>query len=242
MMSDAALYRARAQGRPWRRIGSTRPVSPSPCRRIRCAPCSTLWAATKSATIQPDGSSDVFFRRRSGAGTARDGACRPALRVARQQWFWRSRRAGAVCARGRAVRRRCDRGQPDPRAVPRRASTTSAPIRRPAACSSTRSMRRKTCPMTDADGDWSTGRTRCTAKIAASARTRSPSAPPPQADERLRDHARFEALDAHFRAPQGLYRWQDWPSAYRDPRSAEVEAFAREHRRRSRLSISSCKR
>jgi 4-alpha-glucanotransferase len=55
------------------------------------------------------------------------------------------------------------------------------------------------------------------------------SAPPPQADERLRDHARFEALDAHFRT-QGLYRWQDWPSAYRDPRSGEVEAFARTHR------------
>jgi 4-alpha-glucanotransferase len=49
------------------------------------------------------------------------------------------------------------------------------------------------------------------------------------ADARLRDHARFEALDAHFRA-QGLRRWQDWPSAYRDARGAEVEAFARAHR------------
>ncbi|MEI9994174.1 MAG: 4-alpha-glucanotransferase [Rhizomicrobium sp.] len=55
---------------------------------------------------------------------------------------------------------------------------------------------------------------------------RAPSAP---ADGRLRDHARFEALDAHFRE-QGLYRWQDWPIAYRDPRSAAVETFAREHR------------
>jgi 4-alpha-glucanotransferase len=54
-------------------------------------------------------------------------------------------------------------------------------------------------------------------------------ATPVQADGRLRDHARFEALDAHFRA-QGLYRWQDWPIAYRNPGSAEVEAFARAHR------------
>ena len=48
-------------------------------------------------------------------------------------------------------------------------------------------------------------------------------------DARLRNHARFEALDAHFRK-QGLCRWQDWPGAYRDPRSAEVEAFANAHR------------
>lgn len=54
-------------------------------------------------------------------------------------------------------------------------------------------------------------------------------ASPLQAEGRLRDHARFEALDAHFRE-RGLYRWQDWPGAYRDPRSDEVEAFAREHR------------
>lgn len=53
-------------------------------------------------------------------------------------------------------------------------------------------------------------------------------AKPVQADRRLGDHARFETLDRHFRA-QGLYRWQDWPRAYRDPRSAEVEAFAHEH-------------
>ena len=30
------------------------------------------------------------------------------------------------------------------------------------------------------------------------------------ADARLRDHARFEALDTHFRK-QGLCRWHDWP-------------------------------
>jgi 4-alpha-glucanotransferase len=45
---------------------------------------------------------------------------------------------------------------------------------------------------------------------------------------RLRDHARFEALDGHFRA-QGLFRWQDWPSAFRDPRAGAVERFAHEH-------------
>jgi 4-alpha-glucanotransferase len=50
------------------------------------------------------------------------------------------------------------------------------------------------------------------------------------ADGRMRDHARFETLDAFFRA-QGLSRWQDWPTAYRDPRSAEVETFAFAHRR-----------
>jgi 4-alpha-glucanotransferase len=48
------------------------------------------------------------------------------------------------------------------------------------------------------------------------------------ADDRLRDHARFEALDAHFRR-QGLYDFHNWPLAYRDPRSASVEGFAREH-------------
>lgn len=53
-------------------------------------------------------------------------------------------------------------------------------------------------------------------------------APLATVDGRLRDHARFEALDAHFRA-QGVHRWQDWPIAYRDPRSADVEAFARAH-------------
>jgi 4-alpha-glucanotransferase len=47
-------------------------------------------------------------------------------------------------------------------------------------------------------------------------------------EPRLRDHARFEALDAHFRA-QGLNDFRDWPFAYRDPCSAVVEAFAREH-------------
>lgn len=47
-------------------------------------------------------------------------------------------------------------------------------------------------------------------------------------DARLRDHARFEALDAYFRA-QGLKDFRDWPPAYRDPRSLCVDAFARDH-------------
>src|ERR1700712_177534 len=67
------------------------------------------------------------------------------------------------------------------------------------------------------------------AKIARLREACARSAVPPHADVPLRDHARFETLDAHFRA-QGLYRWQDWPAAYRDPRSAEVEDFARAHR------------
>ena len=61
------------------------------------------------------------------------------------------------------------------------------------------------------------------------AKLRERFSPAPEPDARLRDHARFEALDAHFRE-QGLYRWQDWPAAYRDPRSADVEAFARAHK------------
>lgn len=45
----------------------------------------------------------------------------------------------------------------------------------------------------------------------------------------LRDHARFEALHRHFlRQSPPLWRWTDWPAEYRDPRSAEVEAFAAE--------------
>jgi 4-alpha-glucanotransferase len=48
----------------------------------------------------------------------------------------------------------------------------------------------------------------------------------------LQDHACFEALDAWFRehqphAVQG--DWRHWPAPYRDPRSAEVQAFAQEH-------------
>lgn len=51
-----------------------------------------------------------------------------------------------------------------------------------------------------------------------------------QAGPALRDHACFEALQAHFlRAETPRWNWRDWPEAYRDPRSAAVEAFAIEH-------------
>ncbi|MBV9044187.1 MAG: 4-alpha-glucanotransferase, partial [Alphaproteobacteria bacterium] len=50
-----------------------------------------------------------------------------------------------------------------------------------------------------------------------------------EADKRLRDHARFEALDAHFRA-QGHSSFRDWPLPYRDPRHPLVDDFAHQHR------------
>lgn len=46
--------------------------------------------------------------------------------------------------------------------------------------------------------------------------------------EALLDHARFEALDAHFRA-QSLWGWRAWPQEYRSPRSDAVADFARAH-------------
>ncbi len=47
---------------------------------------------------------------------------------------------------------------------------------------------------------------------------------------RLRDHALFEALHAHFfGADPALWHWHHWPAAFRDPVSAEVAAFARAH-------------
>lgn len=46
----------------------------------------------------------------------------------------------------------------------------------------------------------------------------------------LERHARFEALQAHWRAenPQ-VWGWPAWPAEYRDPDGAAVAAFAREH-------------
>lgn len=46
----------------------------------------------------------------------------------------------------------------------------------------------------------------------------------------LEDHARFEAIDALERAMHGRGHWRDWPAALQDPRSPDVDAFAREHR------------
>jgi 4-alpha-glucanotransferase len=50
--------------------------------------------------------------------------------------------------------------------------------------------------------------------------------------EALEDHARFEALQATLLAgPNGAAHWRDWPAGLSNPRSAEVAAFAVEHRR-----------
>ncbi len=47
----------------------------------------------------------------------------------------------------------------------------------------------------------------------------------------LEDHARFEALQAaQLAQPDGNGHWRNWPEPLRDPRSAEVEAFADAHR------------
>ncbi|RYF39641.1 MAG: 4-alpha-glucanotransferase, partial [Comamonadaceae bacterium] len=46
----------------------------------------------------------------------------------------------------------------------------------------------------------------------------------------LSDHARYEVLDAWLRRQQGDANqgdWRRWPAAYRDPRAATVEAFAK---------------
>ena len=41
--------------------------------------------------------------------------------------------------------------------------------------------------------------------------------------------ATFEALHEHFQAAGGAFSWHHWPSAMRDPRSAEIARFARDH-------------
>jgi 4-alpha-glucanotransferase len=47
----------------------------------------------------------------------------------------------------------------------------------------------------------------------------------------LEDHARFEALHAHMiDADPAVWSWDGWPAPYRDPRSAEVKAFAEKNR------------
>jgi 4-alpha-glucanotransferase len=45
--------------------------------------------------------------------------------------------------------------------------------------------------------------------------------------EDLRGHALFEALHGHFFRAQGACGWQDWPSEFQDPASAQVASFAR---------------
>jgi 4-alpha-glucanotransferase len=46
----------------------------------------------------------------------------------------------------------------------------------------------------------------------------------------LEDHARFEALHAYQLAHDGEGYWRKWPQPLQDSRSADVEAFANEHR------------
>src|SRR5690606_28431148 len=45
----------------------------------------------------------------------------------------------------------------------------------------------------------------------------------------LRDHARFEAIQAHRLARGESADWHDWPDGWRNPGGAEVERFARDH-------------
>ncbi len=45
----------------------------------------------------------------------------------------------------------------------------------------------------------------------------------------LEDHARFDAIHAHFFAETGAKGWQDWPAAFHDPTGAAVRAFAADH-------------
>lgn len=47
----------------------------------------------------------------------------------------------------------------------------------------------------------------------------------------LQDHARFEALHAWRLAHGESGDWRTWPSGLREPRGADVEAFARQHAR-----------
>lgn len=50
-----------------------------------------------------------------------------------------------------------------------------------------------------------------------------------QGGEALRDHARFEALHAWKLARGESGDWRSWPDGLRNPRGADVEAFARDH-------------
>jgi 4-alpha-glucanotransferase len=46
----------------------------------------------------------------------------------------------------------------------------------------------------------------------------------------LADHARFEAIHAwQYGADPARWNWRDWPTAFRSPRSPEVEQFARDN-------------
>ncbi len=50
-----------------------------------------------------------------------------------------------------------------------------------------------------------------------------------RAGRSLADFAVFEALHEHFLREGGEFSWHSWPAAMRDPRSADVAEFARDH-------------
>ena len=53
----------------------------------------------------------------------------------------------------------------------------------------------------------------------------------------LAGHALFETLHGHFHARGIKGGWQEWPSAFHDPASPAVQAFAREHAREVRFHL-----
>jgi len=70
--------------------------------------------------------------------------------------------------------------------------------------------------------EWSLGDSKLTRALCAFRREQG---------EALERHARFEALQVHFRAHDVPGGWQAWPADYHDPASAAVATFAREHSR-----------
>ena len=70
--------------------------------------------------------------------------------------------------------------------------------------------------------EWSLGDSKLTQALCAFRRERG---------EALERHARFEALQVHFRAHDVPGGWQAWPAEYHDPASPAVATFAREHSR-----------
>lgn len=56
--------------------------------------------------------------------------------------------------------------------------------------------------------------------------------------EALENHARYEALHAHFAGELGAgHGWRDWPAGYRNPVGEAVSRFAREHEREVRFHV-----
>lgn len=70
--------------------------------------------------------------------------------------------------------------------------------------------------------DWSSADSKLTQELCAFRREQG---------EALERHARFEALQVHFRAHDTPGGWQAWPADYHDPASPAVATFAREHSR-----------